>query len=214
MTDGAARATDLLWRKPLVHDILGRSDYAIISEIVTPGSLVLDLGCGGAELLAWLVENKNVRARGIEINPGKVRKAIARGVLVYQGDLESSLMDYPDQSFDYVLLSQTLHQTQRPLQVLREMLRIGRHIVVAFPNFGHWRVRWAHMFSGRSPRTPLFPYEWYNSPNRHFCTIKDFEETVREQNWTIEKTIYLSGAREIALSPNLLAEIAVYLIRA
>lgn len=200
-------------RSPLVHEILGRSDYAIISEIVEPGSLVLDLGCGEAELLAWLVENKQVRARGVEINPGKVQKAIARGVLAYQGDLEASLKDYPDQTFDYILLSQTLQQTARPLQVLREMLRVGRKIVVAFPNFGHWRVRWSHMASGRSPRTPLFPYEWYNSPNIHFFTIEDFEELVRDQKWTIDKRIYLSGAREITVMPNLLGEVAVYLIR-
>lgn len=204
-------AIDLPRRPALVHEILGRSDYAIISDIVEPGSQVLDLGCGEAELLAWLAENKNVKARGVEINPGKVQKAIAKGVLVYQGDLETSLRDYPDLAFDYVILSQTLQQTLRPLQVLKEMLRVGRRAIVAFPNFGHWRVRWSHLFSGRSPRTPLFPYDWYNSPNVHFFTIDDFEDLVRDRQWRVDKRIFLRGQRKAGFAPNLMAEVAVYL---
>lgn len=124
-------------RGPLVHDILGRSDYAIIGDIVDPGSKVLDLGCGEGELLAWLVSNKTVQARGVELNGPRVQRAIARGVSVYQGDIEQGLADYPDTAFDYVVLSQTLQETMRPLNVLREMLRVGRHGIVAFPNFGH-----------------------------------------------------------------------------
>jgi methionine biosynthesis protein MetW len=204
-------ATDPPRRSALVHEILGRSDYAIISDIVEPGSQVLDLGCGEAELLAWLSENKNVRARGVEINPGKVQKAIAKGVLVYQGDLETSLRDYPDLTFDYVILSQTLQQTVRPLQVLKEMLRVGRRAIVAFPNFGHWRVRWSHLVSGRSPRTSLFPYDWYNSPNIHFFTIDDFEDLVRSQHWKVDKRIFLRGPHKAGFVPNLMAEVAVYL---
>lgn len=204
-------AVDPPRRPALVHEILGRSDYAIISDIIEPGSQVLDLGCGEAELLAWLAENKSVKARGVEINPGKVQKAIAKGVLVYQGDLESSLRDYPDLAFDYVILSQTLQQTVRPLQVLKEMLRVGRRAIVAFPNFGHWRVRWSHLVSGRSPRTPLFPYEWYNSPNIHFFTIDDFEDLARKQHWKVDKRIFLRGPHEANFVPNLLAEVAVYL---
>src|SRR5690606_882953 len=122
-------------------------------EIVEPGAKVLDLGCGEADLLWWLVENKNVDARGVELVGAKVQKAIARGVTVYQGELETSLADYPDHAFDYVLLSQTLQETRHPLRVLNEMLRVGRRAVVAFPNFGHWSVRWAHLWSGRAPRT-------------------------------------------------------------
>lgn len=200
-------------RGPLVHSVLGRRDYAIIGDIVAPGSKVLDLGCGEAELLAWLVENKQVQARGIEQNGGKVMKAIARGVSVYQGDLENSLQDYPDQAFDYVILSQTLQQTLRPLVVLKEMLRVSRLVIVAFPNFGHWKVRLSHLWSGRAPRTGLFPYEWYDSPNLHFLTVHDFEALVAAQHWTVEKHIFLSGQREITAFPNLTAEVAVYLFR-
>ena len=198
--------------QPFVHSVLGRSDYAIISQIVEPGSKVLDLGCGGGELLAWLAENKNVDARGVEIDGSKVRQAIARGVSAYQGDIDQGLADYPDGVFDYVILSQTLQQTREPLVVLREMLRVGRRAIVAFPNFGHWRVRLAHLLSGRSPRTELFPYEWYESPNIHFLTIHDFEALVSKQSWTVERRIFLTGARTIQTLPNLLAEVAVFLI--
>ena len=124
-----------------VRELLGRSDYAIIGEIVEPQTKVLDLGCGEGELLEWLASNKGVDARGVEISGAKVQKAIARGVSVFQCDIDEGLADYPDQAFDYVILSQTLQETRHPRKVLREMLRVGRRAIVAFPNFGHWRVR-------------------------------------------------------------------------
>ncbi|MBK7929495.1 MAG: methionine biosynthesis protein MetW [Bryobacterales bacterium] len=200
-------------RPALVHDILGRSDYAIISEIVEPGSKVLDLGCGEGELLAWLAENKQVQARGVEISGPRVQRAIAKGVSVYQGDIEQGLTDYPDAAFDYVILSQTLQETMRPLQVLREMLRVGRRGIVAFPNFSHWRVRWSHLVSGSSPRTPLFPHSWYDSPNIHFVTVQDFIDLASKEGWTIERSIFLAGHRQVSALPNLMAEMAVFQFR-
>lgn len=196
-----------------VRDILGRGDFALISELIPAGSRVLDLGCGDGALLAWLRENKQVEARGVEINRELVQKAIARGVTVYQGDIDQSVSEYPEQAFDYVILSQTLQETRQPLRVLEEMLRIGRHAVVAFPNFGHWRVRLSHLTSGRSPRTPTFPYQWYNSPNIHFLTVLDFEELVEDQGWVVEKRRFLSGHSQITMMPNVMAEIAVYMVR-
>jgi len=197
-----------------VRDIYGRSDYAIIGELVEPGTRVLDLGCGAGELLAWLKENKKVDGRGVEMVSADVQKAIARGVSVYQGDLEAALEDYPDRAFDYVILSQTLQQTQHPLKVLRSMLRIGRRAIVAFPNFAHWRVRMAHLSSGRSPRTDLFPYEWYDSPNIHFLTVLDFELLAHKENWKIERRVFLAGHRSVTMFPNLMAEVAVFLFSA
>jgi len=200
-------------RRAFVHAILGRSDYAIIGELVEPGSRVLDLGCGEGELLQWLSANKQVDGRGIEIVPTKVQRAIARGVSVYQGDIDQGLADYPDGAFDYVILSQTLQETHRPLKVLREILRVGSHAIVAFPNFGHWRVRLSHLFTGRAPKTKLFPHDWYDSPNIHFLTVLDFELLCAREGWVMERRIFLAGTRKIQCLPNLFAETAVFLIR-
>ncbi|MBS1853794.1 MAG: methionine biosynthesis protein MetW [Acidobacteria bacterium] len=197
----------------LVREIYGRSDYAIIGEIVEPKTKVLDLGCGEGELLEWLAVNKGVDARGVEISNSRVRRAIARGVSVFQGDIDQGLADYPDQAFDYVILSQTLQETRDPRKVLREMLRVGRGGIVAFPNFGHWRVRLSMLLSGRAPRTALFPYEWYESPNIHFLTVHDFEALTQVEGLVVERRFFLAGHRKVKMLPNLLAEVAVFLVR-
>jgi methionine biosynthesis protein MetW len=198
--------------QPFVRELLGRSDYRIIGEIVEPKSRVLDLGCGDGELLQWLAENKGVDARGVEIASPRVQKAIARGVSVYQGDIDEGLADYPDAAFDYVILSQTLQETHRPRKVLREMLRVGRRVIVAFPNYGHWRVRLSLLLSGRAPKTELFPHDWYESPNIHFLTVHDFEDLAVLEGFAVERRYFLSGGRTITLLPNLVAEVAVYLV--
>jgi methionine biosynthesis protein MetW len=207
----SAAAVEL--KHPSVRDVLGRSDYAIISQLVEPNTSVLDVGCGEGELLHWLALHKQVDARGVEIVGAKVQRAIARGVSVYQGDIDQGLADYPDDAFDYVILSQTLQEVRKPLKVLTEMLRVGRRAIVAFPNFGHWTVRLAHLWSGRAPRTKLFPYDWYDSPNIHFLTVHDFEGLVHKEGWTVERSIYLSADKEVRTLPNLMAEVAVFLIR-
>ena len=201
-------------KQAFVRELLGRSDYAIIGDIVEPGAKVLDLGCGEGELLEWLAQNKGVEARGVEISGAKVQRAIARGVSVYQGDIDQGLADYPDGAFDYVILSQTLQETHRPRQVLREMLRVGRRAIVAFPNFGHWRVRLSMLVSGGAPRTKLFPYEWYESPNIHFLTVLDFEALTAVEGLAVERRYFLAGRRKVTLLPNLLAEVAVFLVSA
>ena len=196
-----------------VPKLLGRSDYAIISELIEPNTRVLDLGCGEGELLDWLAQNKNVDARGVEISGSRAQQAIARGVSVFHSDLEDALADLPDQAFDYVILSQTLQETREPLKVLRDMLRVGRRAIVAFPNFAHWSVRLAHLFTGRAPKTKLFPHDWYNSPNIHFLTVDDFESLAAAEKWKVERRMFLQGARKVGVLPNLLAEVAVFLIR-
>jgi methionine biosynthesis protein MetW len=189
-----------------------RSDFAVIAEIIEPGSRVLDLGCAGGELLEWLVHNKGVSARGVDISPVKARQAITRGVSVYQGDIEESLADYPDHAFDYVILSQTLQETARPLEVLREMLRVGRRAIVSFPNFGHWSMRLSMLFSGQAPRTRLFPYEWYESPNIHFLSVRDFERLAARHGFRVERRLFLSGRTRLSFLPNLRSQVAVFLI--
>jgi homoserine O-acetyltransferase/O-succinyltransferase len=191
----------------------GRKDFATIAHWVQQGSRVLDLGCGDGALIAWLRDNKACASRGVEIDRELLQAAIARGVSVYQGDIEDGLKDYPDQAFDYVILSQTLQQTRDPLGVLQQILRVGRYAIVAFPNFSHWTVRWSHLVSGRSPQNELFPYEWYESPNIHFLTVKDFEMLCERQGWVVERRVFLSGDSEVTALPNLRAEVAVYLIR-
>jgi methionine biosynthesis protein MetW len=193
-----------------MRKVYGRRDFAIIGELIEPRTRVLDLGCGEGELLAWLKENKQVDGRGVEMEGARVQKAISRGASVYQGDLESAVEDYPDQAFDYVVLSQTLQETRYPLRVLKGMLRVGKRAVVAFPNFGHYSVRLAWLLSGRAPRTDLFPYDWFDSPNIHFLTVLDFEALVEKQGWKVERRIFVAGERQVTWMPNLMAEIAVF----
>ena len=200
-------------KRAFVPELLGRSDYAIIGQIVEPNTRVLDLGCGEGELLEWLAHNKNVDARGVEISGAKVQRAIARGVSVFQSDIDAGLADFPGQAFDYVILSQTLQETRHPREVLREMLRVGLRGIVAFPNFGHWAVRLSMLVSGRAPRTSLFPYEWYDSPNIHFLTVHDFEDLADLEGLHVERRYFLSGRRKVKALPNLRAEVAVYLVR-
>jgi methionine biosynthesis protein MetW len=189
-----------------------RPDFKIVAEIVQPGTRVLDLGCGEGLLLAWLAANKKVLARGVEIEASNVRKAIARGVSAYQGDIDDGLADYPDKAFDYVILSQTLQETRAPLRVLTEMLRVGRKAIISFPNFGHWTVRAAMLFSGQAPKTELFPYDWYDSPNIHFLSINDFEDLCRKNGFPIERRYFLSGSKRVGWLPNLRAQTAVFLV--
>jgi homoserine O-acetyltransferase len=195
------------------QDLFARKDFSVIANWVAPNSNVLDLGCGDGTLIAWLGQNKSCDARGVEIDRDLVRRAISRGASAYQGDIESGLKDYVTEAFDYVILSQTLQQARQPLDLLREILRVGKHIIIGFPNFSHWSVRWSHLVSGRSPQNELFPFEWYESPNIHFVTVKDFEMLCKREGWVIEKRAFLAGDSEVTMLPNLTAEVAVYLLR-
>lgn len=197
-----------------MRNVYVRRDFEIIGELIEPGTRVLDLGCGEGELLDWLKERKQVDGRSVELSGQRVQKAIARGVSVYQGDLEGAVKDYPDRVFDYVILSQTLQETRDPLKVLRGMLRVGKRAIVAFPNFGHYSVRLSTLWTGRAPRTERFPHEWYDSPNIHFLSVIDFEALAAKEGWKVEKRIFLAGQKKINNLPNLMAEVAVFLVSA
>ena len=169
-----------------------RIDLVVVAEMVEPGAKVLDVGCGDGELLRLLADTRGVDGRGIELSREGVNDCVAKGLAVIQGDADADLADYPNDAFDYVILSQTLQATRAPRVVLEHMLRIGRRGIVSFPNFGHWRIRMQVMFRGRMPRTDNLPYVWYDSPNIHFCTIKDFRELCAAAGAKMEKAVALN----------------------
>lgn len=191
-----------------------RPDLSVIAANVAHGSRVLDIGCGDGALMAALRDNQGCDARGLELDPDDVASAVAKGLSVVQGDADVDLAGYPDQSFDYAILSQTLQTTRAPDVVLEHLLRIGRQAFVSFPNFAHWRVRASLLWGGRMPVTRLLPVAWYATPNIHHVTIDDFRALVKERGITVEGAWFLSGDKQTgATIANLLGEHAVFLLR-
>ena len=192
-----------------------RTDLAVISEWIEPGSRILDIGCGDGTLLDHLRRTRKVRGYGLEIDADNVASCVARGVNVIQADVDDGLKDFATDSFDYVVLTQTLQALARPDQALTEILRVGRRAIVTFPNFGHWRVR-TQLLLGHMPLTPALPAQWYDTPNIHLCTVDDFEALCAERRWTcIRRSLLdraLNAGKHIRLWPNLFGEVALYLL--
>lgn len=196
-----------------------RADHLLIAEMVKPGSRVLDVGCGDGELLQLLAETKSVDARGVELTQERVNACVRRGLSVVQGDADRDLDEYPDQAFDYAILSLTIQATRSPEKVLLNLLRIGRRAIVSFPNFGHWKIRTDLLFGGRMPQTRNLPDPWYATPNAHLCTIADFVDLCKRLGVDVEKAVALNSAarrlpigRSLSLQ-NVLGENAVFLMR-
>lgn len=193
-----------------------RADHRLIAEMVEPGSRVLDVGCGDGALLQLLREEKAVDGRGVELSPERVKACVTRGLSVIQGDADRDLPDYPDKAFDYAILSLTIQATRFPKAVLENLLRIGRHAIVSFPNFGHWRIRTQFMMTGRMPVTPNLPETWYNSVDAHLCTIKDFVDLVKLVDAEVEEAVaFNSWGKRLPIknslsAQNLLGEKAVF----
>jgi methionine biosynthesis protein MetW len=196
-----------------------RIDLSLIADMVEPGARVLDIGCGDGALLDLLATRRGVDGRGIELSREGVSDCVARGLAVIQGDADTDLGDYPDDAFDYVILSQTIQATRAPRRVLEQMLRVGRRAIVSFPNFGHWRIRAELAFRGRMPVTDNLPEAWYDTPNIHFCTIRDFVRLCDEVGAVTERAAALDAAgREVGVKApwwfwNLFGQQAVFLLR-
>jgi methionine biosynthesis protein MetW len=189
-----------------------RADYSTIAGWIAPGARVLDLGCGDGSLLAHLQGSRGATGYGIEIDDAGVLASIANGINVLQSDLESGLAGFDDQSFDSVILSQTLQAMRRIEAIVAEMLRVGREAIVSFPNFGHWSHR-TQVLRGRMPVSPSIPFQWYDTPNIHLCTVADFDAFCAGRRLQVLERIVLHEARRVRVLPNLLGSLAIYRIR-
>lgn len=189
-----------------------RPDQKAIVELIETGATVLDLGCGQGELLDALVREKQVRGQGIEIDDEAILHCVALGLNVFHDDIDRGLSEYSDQSFDYVILNQTFQQVRKPDGVLHESLRVGRKVIVGFPNFASLGTRYHLGIRGRTPVTPSLPYQWHDTPNLHFLSVLDFIDYCRERKIEIVKAFYFRGTKRISILPNLLADTGVFLI--
>jgi len=193
---------------------ISRLDFKIIVSEIERKSKVLDLGCGDGTLLKLLIDSKNVTGRGVEISSEEVHLAMEKGLSVVQGDIDEGLSDYVDKCFDFVILSQSLQVIYEPRMVLLEMLRIGKKVIVSFPNFGHIKVRGKLLFKGQMPRTRLLPHEWYNTPNIRLLTIRDFKNLLKKENISIVKEYYFRDydTMKSGFMPNLFARMAMFVL--
>ena len=195
-----------------------KSEYKIISNIITENSRVLDVGCDDGSLMEFLKKDKNIDIRGIEISKEKVQTCISKGLTVIEGDAEFDLKQFPDKSFDYVVLGQTLQAFINPELVIKELLRVGSKAIVTIPNFGHWKVRLNLLIQGTMPVTKTLPNEWYNTPNIHMCTIKDFFKFSKIMNFRIFKSFAIMNKNVSTISSsnllfkNLFSELGIFLI--
>ena len=195
-----------------------KKEFKVIADLLPNNTRVLDVGCGDGSLMDFLVKEKNIEVRGLELNQNNVQECIYKGLPVIQGNAETELYQFPKQSFDYVVLSQTLQAFYQPDKVLKELLRIGKSVIVSIPNFGYWKVRTSLLFFGKMPITKTLPNTWFNTPNLHMCTIKDLFNYCEDQNITIKKVI---GVNENKISiikknnlemKNLFSKLGVFLI--
>jgi len=184
----------------------------VLAGWIEDGASVLDLGCGDGELLAHLISEKHVRAQGIELSEQAITHCVAQGLSVFQQDIDTGLSEYGDDSFDYVILNQTLQQVKKPDFALKEALRVGKEVIVGIPNFAYYKARASIFFRGRVPVTPSLPYQWYDTPNLHFLSLVDFKDYCKKQGITIQCAFYAANNKQLKFLPNLLAEVGYFLL--
>ena len=189
-----------------------RLDYDIIYEVIEDGSRVLDLGCGNGDLLYLLARDKNAKVQGIEFNDEAIYRCVKKGFSVFNSDIESGLVEYPDQSFDYVILNQSMQEVTKVDFIIHEALRVGSKVIVGFPNFAHIAARLRLYFQGRAPMTKALPHHWYDTPNVRSFSIGDFREFCKEKNIRVLKAYYLGEHRQVKFWPNLFALNAVFVL--
>jgi methionine biosynthesis protein MetW len=187
-------------------------DHEVILGLIKPQSKVLDLGCGNGDLLYLLIKEKNSHVQGIEIDDQAIYKCVAKGLNVFHGDVDSGLVEFKDKSFDYVVLNQSLQQILHMDKVLIDALRVGKKVIVGFPNFAHYKSRLQMFFQGRTPVTGALPYQWYDTPNLHFLSITDFKRYCRLKEINIERSVYIGQSKKIQFFPNLFAQTGIFLI--
>ena len=190
-----------------------RADFALIAKWISPNAKLLDLGCGDGALLTKLRKTHNVRAYGVEKDDANWLKAMHNGIDVIQMDLESGLSGFEAQSFDVVILSQTLQAVLNTEAIVKEMLRVGREVIVTFPNFGYWRYRFQLALGGHMPVSDTLPYQWYDTPNVHLCTIQDFDKFCRNSNIVIQERLVLTDREAVHFMPNMMGALAMYRLR-
>ena len=195
-----------------------KNEFKIITHLLPPQSRVLDVGCGDGTLIEALIKEKNIDARGIELEEDNVKKCISKGLAVIEGDAETELGQFPDKAFDYVILSQTLQAFYQPENVLAQLLRIGSKVIISIPNFGYWQIRASLLFFGKMPITKSLPYTWYDTPNLHMCSIKDFYQFCEKKKIKIDRVIGINSEKTSSIykinleMKNLLSEVGIFLI--
>ena len=195
-----------------------KNEFKIITHLLPPQSRALDVGCGDGTLIEALIKEKNIDARGIELEEDNVKKCISKGLAVIEGDAETELGQFPDKAFDYVILSQTLQAFYQPENVLAQLLRIGSKVIISIPNFGYWQIRASLLFFGKMPITKSLPYTWYDTPNLHMCSIKDFYQFCEKKKIKIDRVIGINSEKTSSIykinleMKNLLSEVGIFLI--